>query len=279
DIWFQAPSNYQVIVRSPAALADSFMAFEEGTLSLYDPHSRFAVVFKNFLPLSVEDRRTLVDASFDDNVKNFEYQIGGSSKVAGLSVVELKFKAKNEKAVIKSGTSRVHDEYSFPLAGSMTFANGAKYGYEFKKVEFNSTKKRGALVVPSDAIVSEWDLDSKAFSESEASKEAKQAGFDFKLPTLVPAGLKLTKVIRQKGPIAAFTALYRNGAKSLTVMSFKNFGVGEAPRGVKLGAGKIAGRLIPNPHLNTYSFTSGRTSYVLTSNVSIDDLIGVAEQF
>lgn len=280
EIWFEAPASYRVRVRAPDSLAGSMMTFDGSTLQLYDPRTRLAVIYRNLPAVSSEERRALVDTSYDENLRAFTFEIGGKSQVAGLPVVELRFKAKGD-SVIASGVNQVYDEYSFPLAGSMTFLSGKKYSHEFKSAHFNeSASKAPALEIPKDAIVSEWDLNSKSYSAAEAAREAKSAGFEFGLPKSVPSGLEQVKIIRQKGPIAAFSTIYRNAAKSLAVMAFKDYGVKPAPaRGVKMTIGKIEGRLLPNPHMNSYSFTKGSTSYVLTSNVSIDELIAIANQF
>ncbi|MEK7357566.1 MAG: hypothetical protein AAB250_14025, partial [Bdellovibrionota bacterium] len=142
------------------------------------------------------------------------YELGGTGKVANLPTVELRFKAKTSDAFTSNGTSKVYDEYSFPLASDLTFRGPQKYSFEFKEITFNSkTFSMPTAKIPSDAIVSKWDMDSKAYTEEAAKKEA---GFGFVLPRTLPQGLVLSKIIRQEGPIPAFTASYRNTPYSLS---------------------------------------------------------------
>lgn len=278
EVWFQAPGRYSVIVRSPEKHAGTQMSYDGKELRLFYPQTKFAIVYKNLSSLTAEDRTKLVHDLFNANLESYDYQLGGNYKIAGYPAVQVDFKAKTNRSLVSKGGSRVFDDYSFPLWTSLDYRNGRTYSYVFRDIKFNTEKfDLPRLEVPTDAIVSDWDLASKGVSEAEARKDA---GFGFRLPKSLPMNLKLEKIIRQKGPVPAFTAQYGARPYSLSVITFKDYGVSLVPggRGLKVTIGKSEGRLIPNPHMSSLSFASEGAQYVLVGNVPEEALIAVANE-
>jgi hypothetical protein len=159
----------------------------------------------------------------------------------------------------------------------LRFKNGVTYSNSFKEIQFNSPSlSLPDFSIPPDTIVSDWDLNSKSYSETEIKNEVT---IKYHLPQTLPRGLKLTKIIRQKGPIPAFTALYENPPYALSVMFFKNFGMSLIPqgRGLKIPVGPIKGELIPNPHVSTYSFIQDDVQYILIGNIQMDQILDTVQ--
>lgn len=243
EIWFQAPASYTVVAGD-----GSFLVSEPGSLKMYDPSSHIAVTYKNLPVLTALAAREGLGDQFDQNVNLFTYTLGSYSKVAGLETIELRFKG---NGLVTKGLSQIYDPYSFPLATNLEFAN-ASYSLTFSSIEFNKGTKPPVKTIPSDALVSDWDYNSKSIALPDAQKE-----LAFKLPK---TDLPLVKIIRQKGPIPAFTAYYAKGPHLLSVLVYKNYGMKTAERGVKVAGG----RLRPGPHLSTFSIARGDLNYVYT---------------
>jgi outer membrane lipoprotein-sorting protein len=270
DIWFQAPGKYTIVVREPAKLAGSFMETEGEKIQLYDPQTHVALIFKNMPAMTKEAGRALLISTYDQNAKLFNFTLGAYSKVATQKTIALNFKSKVKDSALLSGSSQIYDTYSFPLATDLNFATGAKYAFVYNQISFNDGAQPPLQKIPAEALKSEWDFNSKSYSLKDAQVEAKNAGFQFELPK---SEMKLVKIIRQNGPLAAFTAFYAEGPNVLSVMAFKNYNLPHVARGLKIGPG----RLSPNPHMSTYAVTKGETNYIYSSNLPIDALLAAAK--
>jgi outer membrane lipoprotein-sorting protein len=263
---FAAPSSYAAIVREPTQLAGSFMVSKPGSLQLYDSQTHIAVDYRN-LPKLSQSPSELISAAFEQNLKLYNFSLGGSSKVARLPVIELRFKPKVKSIVVESGRSQIYDEYSFPLKVELATSAG-DYSSTFTDIHFNDSAAAPVAKIPGDAIVSDWDYNSKSYELKDAQKEALKAGFHFDPPK---TNLVLIKIIRQKGPIAAFTAFYADRTHLLTVMAFKNYEIPHTARGLNISGG----RLNLNPHMSTFTFTRADTNYILSSNLPVDELVSL----
>ena len=209
---------------------------------------------------------------------NFLYELGSASKVAGFNSVTMKSEAKSNEPSIKSGESKIYDEYSFPLSMDLKFRTGEAYSYQYTDISFNkeSLAEKFDIEIPKDAIISKWDLNSKNYSVEQIKKEA---DFKFKVPAKeLPKKLVLNKIIRQEGPVPAFTVIYERRPYFLYITEFKDYGVSLAPtgRGIRLKSGK-KGELILGPHSNSYSFSFAGIRFILYGNITLDELLRVAD--
>ncbi|MES3037023.1 MAG: outer membrane lipoprotein carrier protein LolA [Bdellovibrionota bacterium] len=278
EVWFEAPGKYSISVKSPPKYAGTQLSYDGSTMQIYYPQTKFAIIYKNVQPLTAEDGQKLIEDLFHTNVDSFHYTMGPKSKLAGHPVIQMEFRAKSDHLFIANGESKIYDEYSMPLATELHYRDGNDYGYSFSEIKFNAesiTLPKPAI--PADTIVSEWDMNSKGLTEENLKA---QAGIKVRLPKNLPNGLKLNKIIKQAGPVPAFTALYEKKPYSLSVIFFKDYGISGIPsgRGLKVNTGKIKGRLLPNPHVSSYSFIDRGIQYVLIGNIPVEGIVEVAKE-
>lgn len=274
EISYQRPGQYATTVIAPDAHSGSKLSYDGTTLQIFYPKTKFAIVYRNLKPLSDADQKSLLEDQFNTNMEMYVYELGKEKQVAGLKTIELKFGPKvPSTGLVSGGSSQIYDEYSFPLAGDLFFGKH-RYSYRFKEIKFNEKKneKGFSFPIPKDTIISDWDLSSPAVPEAEVKSSA---GFKFNLPTELPRKMSLSKIIKQKGPIPAFTAIYEKHPYFMNIVFFKNYGFSAAPkgRGIKIQAGPVSGELVPNPHISSFSFIAGDTQYIITGNVSAEAIV------
>jgi outer membrane lipoprotein-sorting protein len=275
EITYKAPGHYSIVTKAPAKFAGTQMTYDGTTLQIYYPQTHFAIVTRNMKPITEKDYGKIVDDTFAHNTKMLSYELGRTSTVAGYPVIDINFKARHPDSAVMNGTTQVYDQYSFPLSAFIKFTGGADYSFTFTKISFNEGKELPKLEIPRDAIISEWDLNSKSYTEAELKKEAP---FKFTLPQ--PKDMKLARIIRQTGPVPAFTAMYENHPYTVSVIMLRNYGINLVPtgRGIKMEAGTVTGELIPNPHVNTFSFIKGEAQYILVGNVPVETILAMAKE-
>lgn len=282
EFWYQAPDRYHLVTKAPARFKGSTLHFDGKTLITYYPQTKFAVVTTGFKPQPESAPADLVSAAFDNNVKHLDYWLGPSSRHAGYDVVELNFKARSEASVVKKGRSLIYDKFSFPLLTSMDFSGGSKYVAKVESIKFNDGTTLPAFSLPADTIKSEWDLDSETHTLAAASKELDSPVHLPSAKTLeTPLGpLAMTKIIRQKGPVPAFAAIYDRGPLRLSVLTFRDYGVSLIPlgRGVKIPIGNVKADFFPNAHWNGISFKKDRLLYLVQGNVPLEVLVSTAKE-
>ncbi|MES2854478.1 MAG: hypothetical protein V4692_01390 [Bdellovibrionota bacterium] len=275
EIWFKAPLRYYMVVRSPKKYEGTTLQLNGSELKIYYPQSRFAIITRNIPAITREQAKQIITQTYDHNVKYLNYELGKTGSVAGHPTIEVKFNTRNPESIVVSGNSYVFDKFSFPLSSSLKYVGGANYGIVFKSIEFNNVKTIPELKIPDEALLSEWDTMGKSYTEAEVRKST---GLKFHIPN--PQGMKLTKIIKQAGMVPAYTVLYDGYPFSISMMVFRNYGVSLVPggRGLKVPAGTINGELIPNPHVNTYSFIHGEAQYVIMGNVPAERILAMAKE-
>jgi hypothetical protein len=104
-----------------------------------------------------------------------------------------------------------------------------------------------------------------------------QANFPVRLPA-IPSGFTLERVLRQPGPMPAFTVAYRHGPQFMYVTMWKDIGLRpvEEAHGIPVPAGGLRGRLVISPTLSTYSVTVDGAMYIFTSNLPFDEMVASA---
>jgi outer membrane lipoprotein-sorting protein len=281
EISYQRPNEYLIRVTSPEKHKGSVFYFDGTNLLMYYPMTKFAIEYKNVLPLSEDDGRKLLRDQFDWNMDHYHYEITRTGSVAGFKTEQMEFKAKDPKAIFASGSTQIYDPISFPMSGIFRWKNGGEYSFRFTKFRFNESNiKIAKPVVPSDVTYSRWDMNSKSFTLAEMKAAS---NFKCKLPSdlagSLPRQMSLRKIIRQEGMVPAFTLLYEKKPYFLNLTVFKDYGISGIPegRGLPLKTGK-KGALITGPHSTFYSFVSGGTQYILVGNLPFEEILELSEK-
>jgi outer membrane lipoprotein-sorting protein len=273
EIWYQHPGRYWIKVISPAKFAGSLFVSDGKQIYLYFPSTKYGVLFKNLPEVKLSEFNRLVDEQFKYGLNNFEYELGGKSKVAGFETVDLGFKAKTDQNILREGQTKIFDEFSFPLAGRLQFRQAPEYRYSFDQIEFNPQlgAKQFEISTNSAEAISEWNFDQSCLTEKEAQKAA---NFPLKVSSTLGDGFELKKIMRQKGVVPAFLVTYEKYPYFVHVISVKDYGLSLIPEGRGLPMPTVGGgRLIPNPHLSTYTVIKDGVQLIFISNVTPDHLM------
>lgn len=279
EVAFSNPDSYFEKVLSPERLKGDVIASSGSRLVLYYPKTHYAIEFIHLKPLTQAEQETLIKDQFNSNLDRYRYEVEGKSEVAGQPAISSSFESRSGNSWVGSGDIQVYDELSFPLGMKMLFKSGGKYEYRYESIAFNPEIPQSAFdfMIPKDAIVSRWDLNAKSYTPEQASAEL---GAKFRLPTQLPRQLRLHKLIRQAGPVPAFTALYEKRPYFLNLTLFKDYGTSLVPAGFGLRLkDKKGGDLILGPRSSTYSFVSAGMQYVASGNLPLEEFLDVVEGF
>jgi hypothetical protein len=278
EVLFKRPSQFISRVLAPESYAGVTLAYDGRRMTVYYPKANYAVQFDNLIPPTPDDERRLIADAYRHNQATFRYSLGGSGTVARLPVVELKYKAKEPSAMSPWGVTQVYDKYSFALAGVMQLVGNSQYEFHFEEMKFDepADDARFALPLPKNVVLSRWDLSSPGLPEQEMRE---QANFELSLPR-VPTGFQLERIVRQEGPVPAFTLVYRRGAQFLLLSVWKDLGLRATsePHGVPVTLGAQRGHVVIGPTVSTYSTSHRGTMYVLIGNVPFDQILEVASE-
>lgn len=256
EIWFEIPNRFLSVSKS-----GDIVRSDGSTTEIYDPKTKFHVVFHNLPKVSETDVQQLNRDLFDQSMKAFTFTLGRIGKVAGRTVIALRSKPKGN-SVLEMGEAQILDEYSFPLKSVMTFNDKKTAMYEFTKIAINEKFELPKAKIPDEALKLEWDFN----ASSPAQKEA----------VLQLQNLKLEKVLkRETGETLSY---YRNGAQFVSVLRYKNWGALPPPRGVPVKLGAARGFLLPGPLSSTLTVSRDQTTTLYSSNLLIDDLIAFASK-
>jgi outer membrane lipoprotein-sorting protein len=270
-IFFKNPTAFHAQVTQPKSLAGISVLYNDNVLTFYYPNYRYAIRFKNLAAPSEVDRNKIITDNYRKGLRQFNYSLFSSSRIAGLRTIGMRHRARTRRTYNRSGYSQVYSRYSFPLAGEFRFKGGARYAFRYKSITFNRELPAGAfkLALPAGTIISDWDLKSSPIDLAAARKSA---GFKIALPTNVPLGLKRITTVRQKGPIPAFTTHYRRGPYFLLASAANATGMSVVPYGVPVSTAH-KGRLVITGSLSSYSFVHGGTYYVLLGNLPFEEIL------
>jgi len=67
EIWFEKPGHYLTVIQSPEKQAGVKIAYDGKTLQIYYPKSKFAILYKNLMPLSEADTQQIIKDQFKSN--------------------------------------------------------------------------------------------------------------------------------------------------------------------------------------------------------------------
>jgi outer membrane lipoprotein-sorting protein len=274
ELLFKRPNQFRSRVLAPESYAGVMLVYNGRQLIVYYPKVNYGILFDNLTPPTPSDEQTFIADTYRHNVATYNYDMGDAGKVAGLPTLTLDYKAKRRGAIHPSGSVQVYDKYSLPLASTLRFANGAQYSNRFDEITLNPVldDELFASPLPKNAIVSRWDISSPGIPESEMRQ---QANFDYKLPSHLPAGFTLEKIVRQESPVPAFTVVYRHGTQFIYLSIFRDTGL--RPVSEEHGIPVASGRLLVSPTLSSYTVTQRGTMYIFTTNLPFDQMLSTAE--
>lgn len=277
ELWWKRPNLFLSRVLAPASYAGVTLAYDGKKLVIYYPMANYAIELDNLSSNLPEDDKVLIAAAYRHNQASFRYSLGGGSSVAKLPTISMDYTAKKKGYVHPSGSVQVYDKYSFTLAGNLSFPESKKYSYRYDEMKFEEPIADAAvtLTLPKNAIVSRWDLASTGLPELEMRE---QAHFDLALPKL-PEEWKLERIVRQEGPVPAFSLVYRRGPHYVVLSMWKDLGVRPVSEahGVPIALHGHRGRIVIGPVISSYTTALRGTMYVFTSNVPFDELLTLAD--
>lgn len=270
SIVFRRPNDFVSRVIAPDSYAGVTLAYTGSTMTIYYPKSHYAIVFEHLTPATPDEERELVALDYRYGHAHYRYALGGASKVARHPVVELDATPLTSDAAHPRVTTQVYDKFSFPLAGTLRWKD-ATYSYRYDDITFDAPIYDAELAVPlpPDTLIARWDMAAPSLTLDQVRA---QAGFEFALPAMKHAP---DRIVRQAGPVPAFTLFYKQGPQQALISIFRDPGVRPASEdhGVPVRVGDKRGHLVVGPTVSTYTFTLRGTMYVVTANMPFDALL------
>jgi outer membrane lipoprotein-sorting protein len=280
ELWYKRPGKFLSKVLSPSAYAGVTMAYTGSQLVLYYPNAGYAIRFENLLVPGPDDERKLISDAYRHNTDHFRFDFTGGDKIAGLTTIGMRYRARLNDWFVPGGTTQVYDKYSFSIAGTTLFYGAARYAWQFKDIAFNQiiSDDKFDLQLPKNVVLSRWDMASTPLTDKDVRE---QANFEVsQLPA--PAGLPRERIIREAGPVPAFTEIFRSGPHFLFHTMYRDTGLRPTPveHGVPVTSptGGRRGHLLVTPTLSYFGYTHKGTRHILIGNIPVEDLVAQADR-
>lgn len=274
EVFYRRPKIYSE-VKSPGPLKGSWLRYNGERITIYHPKTNFAVDFKNVDLVTNEDIQAMIKDRFNKDMDTYQFKLGRTALRSGYDSIGMSFTAKNKDSFIKSGQTFVYDDLAFPMFHKVDFKDGQSYSHNFENIKFNVPipEDKFKFTLPANAIMSEWDLKSKNYSLKEATDES---GLQLKSPKVLFRGLKLDKIIRQKGLVPAFNFIYKSKPYFMYVAVVKDMKAKFIPQGPAVTIkSRDQGQMLFFSNIVTCTFILDDAIYTVTSNLPAEELIEV----
>lgn len=239
-------------VMTRATQTGDMLHYMQGTLSTYFPKTAFGIRYRNLRELTPAEQMQWLEREYDWHVAHYDINQIDDGTVAGQKTTGVRYFPNAE--FVRSPFSfewraAVQADYAFALETAMYKEASEKYRIRFDRIEFQKPLSDNdfAFRYPAGTTIAEYDFADKAVSLS-AAKAA--ANFSFNLPQESDE-FKLSKIIRAKGIIPAFTAYYEKLPYQTYYTQVRDYGLKLVPeRGLVL-TGSKANRAHPRSyHVN-----------------------------
>lgn len=266
-VWFARPHDFHSEVSAPAELAGSLTRYTDNTLLGWTPKHEVATRLRNLVPPATATEGQRIAEGWRANTEGYFYALGKVQPVAGLPTLAVDQRARHATQLVQSSVTRVYDEFSFPLAGTLTLRGGAKLDYRYESVRFNAADLvlPPAPVLPASTLVIDWDLAGTPRSAAEVSARVPKAR---PFPEAV-AGLRRERLLVHPESVPAVAGYYRDENYYLVVTASRDTGFQPLSReyGLDVPLGDTRARLVISPLSSTWVFRRDGVLYTALTNL------------
>lgn len=274
EIAFRRPHDIWTRVTAPAELAGTVTSYRPDELLIYSPQQELALRLRNLTAPDTAREGERIAAAWRTNTESYFYSFGKVQEVAGLATIAVDQRARYAAQLVQSSLTRVYDDYSFPLAGTLTLRGGARLDYRYRSIAFNKDAAAVPAVpaLPPSTLLVEWDLAAAARTDAEVAA---------RVPKAVPypeqfAGLARNRLLIHPDAVPATAAWYRDANYYLLITASRDTGFQPLSREygleVPLGEHGPKARLVLAPWLSTWSFRRDGVLYTVLSNLHPETL-------
>ncbi|MFZ5755901.1 MAG: LolA family protein [Pseudomonadota bacterium] len=278
EVAFRRPHDIWTKVTSPALLAGTVTRYTPDELLVWSPQQELALRIRHLTAPETASEGKRIEDAWRTNTDSYLYGFGKVQEVAGLPTIAIDQRARHGGQLIQSSLTRVYDDFSVPLAGTVTLRGGARLDYRYNRVAFNNNAVVPPMPVPpASTLLVEWDMAAAGRSEADvAARVPKALPFPAKL-----GGLARDRLLIHPDAVPAVAGWYRDADYYLLVTASRDTGFmplrdekGPREYGLKVPLGERAldAHLVLTPWLSTWSFRRDGVLYTVLSNLHPETL-------
>ena len=278
-VQYQRPYKVRVEVVEPAERRGELVIYDGTDLTMWWPRARLGVKVKGLTLPDESAIRELVKSDTLSAWDKYHFSSMGAETVAGRS-------ARRWQAVPKQNTpdtlpysSWMDRDYTIPLKMSVRDApDHLFYEMMFEEIAFDVPLEPNAFHIdfPEDAVVTTWDLGGPGLTREAM---ARQLNFELLVPTELPPGLEVTKIVRGDTGVPMAAVVMQKGARLLTLTEMHGFGrTIDLGSGIPVRIGDETGYLNLTGSVSSLAWYAGDTVLTLIGNLPYPEMIAMARR-
>ncbi|MFC1707455.1 sigma-E factor regulatory protein RseB domain-containing protein [Planctomycetota bacterium] len=276
-IYYQRPWKIRAEIVEPAEQAGSLFICDGETMTLWWPREFFAIRIRG-LSLPGEDRvREVLEEGSRWLLERYTFSYQGEASLAGRDVTRWQVVPSRKEPYLFPYRSWLDGAYSFPLKLEVQDApTHLWYSMEFQEIAFGTAPPPDvfALELPQRTVVFDWDLEDPGQPLAELRG---QMNFDVLVPTRLPEGLQVEKIIRGRHSLPMCALIMENDSGWLSLTEMRRFGrEPQAATGIPVKIQEEQGYLSFLGTFSSVSWFQGNTALTLTGNLPYPELLAVA---
>ncbi len=277
DVVYAKALRGRLEVASPAKHAGELFLYDSKRMVMWFPQALFGVEVVGFENPSDKEVFNHIKRLTREAMGAYAFSLRSENrKVAGERAKEWRIIPTRRRTFRMRHTSWNHSRYAMPLKVEMKDAKGAPwYEMEFESIEYNQPIPDATFEFefPENAVVFRWDLSAPGITAEEARRKL---NFDLRLPTKLPAGHKIGKIIKSPHCFPAVVVTMNKGASWLSLTETRYIEGIYKPRGKQVPVGDVTGHLSFLGAFSSVTWVVGNTQMTLTGNISFPQLLEVA---
>ena len=269
-----ADGSLRVEVTDPPQRAGEALTYDGETLSLFWPQQRLGVRIRGAEPPTQEQLRALAREDGLWALHNYDNRWQGQDELAGRPVSHWSSTPSDPQAGHRPYQTWLDKQTALPLGWEIRDHDGGLfYAARTRDLQLDTAPSTPAgLDFPPGTRVYDWDL----AAPSMTPEEQRALGFDLLLPTHLPEGLAVERVLASPDlPVA--NVLMGSGARWLSLIEVRHWGGPPMNRnGMPIDIAGRPGTLELSGAWATVSWSVGHTALTLVGNLPYQELLAVA---
>ncbi len=277
EIWYKKPWRVRAETTAPKSLAGQLFLFDGRAMTMWWPQSLFGIRVTGFDPLDEADYKKLLEEDVAWLWGHYDFQFLGDKMTVARPATGWKASPTEKKPWLLPYTSWTDKEFSVPLRVQiLDRPDHTWYEVAFTRIKYNIRVEDDLfeITLPPNAVVFDFDITDPGSPKAEIAKEM---NFDFLMPTDLPRGLEVKKIIRGRHCLPmAMVVVHKNG-RYITLTQMRALaGQWSQPSGVRVKIGAYTGYLNFFGPFSSLSWVQGNTALTLSGNITYTELLTTA---
>lgn len=277
EVVYRAPGLARAEVLEPRSRRGELFLYDGSSVTLWWPRHLFGVRIRGATPPSDEQLRQVLADNALWSLRRFAFTYVGRETVAGREADRWAAEPSAEAPNLHGYETWLDAQSSLPLKVQVPDQPERPwYSMEFQEIAFGEEvdDRTFEFGFPANAVVFEWDLADPGVPVDELQRSM---NFDLLLPTALPDGLEVHKIVEGRHQFPMAVVLIGDGVHTLSLTEMRHAGHPLASHtGIPVELGERTGYLNFLGGFSSITWLQGNTALTLIGDVPYAELIAIA---